>query len=212
MNDQELAEKTAKARAASTALMDRAAQPPIDYFDDLPPQEAEPATLELLTRLAKEQVEMEAEIARATVALAERQEDLNKLSRVRIPELMTTLGMEEFKLTDGSVVSVKADVKTSITEANRPAAFLWLEEHHYDGIIKTNVGLQFGKGEMEEAKKAEKVLADAGFHASTERSIHPATLKSFVKERLEDGDNIPIDVFGIFEFKQSKIKLPKAKK
>jgi hypothetical protein len=33
-----------------------------------------------------------------------------------------------------------------------------------------------------------------------------------VKERLEHGDNIPIDVFGIFEFKLAKIKLPKPKK
>src|SRR4029077_11348875 len=108
------------------------------------------------------------EINADTVALAEKQESLNRLQRVRIPEIMATLGMEEFKLTDGSVVSVKADIKTSITEANKPAAYAWLEEHNYDGIIKTNVGVQFGKGEMEDAKKAVAALEQAGYHGNME--------------------------------------------
>lgn len=186
---------------------------PIDYFDEeQAKKEVEPATLELLARLAKEQVELEAEIVRDQVAIEEKNAKLFRLQRVRIPEIMDTLGMQEFKLTDGSVVSVKEDIKTSITEANRPAAFSWLEEHQFDGIIKTNVAASFGKGEMENAKKAVEALEAAGFHGSMERNIHPATLKSFVKERLEAGDNIPVDVFGIFEFKQSKIKLPKTKK
>jgi hypothetical protein len=110
------------------------------------------------------------------------------------------------------VVSVKADVKTSITEANKPAAFAWLREHHFDGIIKMAVSLSFGKGESAAAELAVKTLHEAGYEPTQAESVHPATLKSFVKERLEDGDNIPIDVFGIFEFKQSKIKLPKTKK
>lgn len=184
----------------------------IDYFDDIPPVEAEPATLELLSRLAHESSALEKEIHADTVALEEKNSALMRLLRVRIPEIMQTLGMETFKLTDGSEVSVKADIKTGITEANKPAAFSWLEEHQFDGIIKTNVAAQFGKGEIENAKKALEALEAAGFHGSMDRSIHPATLKSFVKERLENGDAIPIDTFGIFEFKMAKIKLPKAKK
>jgi hypothetical protein len=196
-------------------VMDQAA---IDYFDDLPPVEQEQATLEVLTRLAQESIELAAEISSDTVALAEKQERLNKLERVRIPEIMDTLGIAEFKLTDGSVVSVKSDIKAGITIANQPAAFKWLEDHHFDGIIKTNVGLAFGKGEMERAKSAVDELRKAGFDgASIDRSIHSATLKSFVKERLEDAttkaeDALPMEVFGVFEFKFAKIKLPKAKK
>lgn len=196
-------------------LQDQAA---IDYFDDLPPVEQEQATLEVLTRLAQESIGLTAEINSDTVALAEKQGRLDKLERVRIPEIMETLGMAEFKLTDGSTVSVKNDIKASITIANQPAAFKWLEDHHFDGIIKTNVGLAFGKGEMERAKKAVEELSKAGFDgASIDRSVHFSTLKSFVKERLEDAtvkaeDALPMDIFGVFEFKVAKIKLPKSKK
>lgn len=186
--------------------------PPIDFFDDLPDAPVEAATLELLARLAKESTELEAEVARDTVELEEKRAKLMKLLRNRIPEIMTTLGMEEFKLTDGSVLSVKSEIQCGITEANKPAAFAWLEQEHFDGIIKTKVGAQFGKGEMEQAKQALELLEKAGFLGSMDRSVHPATLKSFVKERLENGDNIPVDTFGIFEFKLAKIKLPKPKK
>jgi hypothetical protein len=190
----------------------KSVEKPLDYFDDVPTAPVEVATLELLARLAHESSALEAEILRDSVALEEKNAALSKLMRVRIPEIMGTLGMEEFKLTDGSVVSVKADIKCGITEVNKPAAFAWLEKEHFDGIIKTNVAAQFGKGEMEKAKEALELLEKAGFSGSMDRSIHSATLKSFVKERLENGDNIPVDTFGIFEFKMAKIKLPKPKK
>jgi hypothetical protein len=47
--------------------------------------------------------------------------------------------------------------------------------------------------------------------ASLDRSIHNATLTSFVKERLAAGETLP-DAFSVFEFKEAKIKAPKAKK
>lgn len=186
--------------------------PPIDYFDDLPEKKVEVATLQLLARLANESKELEASIQTKSVDLAEDQSKLDALLRKRIPEIMKELGMEEFKLTDGSKVSVKADVKCAITEANKPKAFEWLETTNNDGIIKTKVGVDFGKGEMEEAKKAVDALHDIGLAATMDRAVHPATLKSFVKEMLENGVNIPIDVFGIFEFTVAKITLPKVGK
>ena len=185
---------------------------PIDFFDGLPNAPVEAATLELLSRLAKESTELESEIIRDSVALEEKNSKLAGLLRKRIPEIMKTLGMEEFKLTDGSVVSVKSDVKCGITEANKPAAFAWLEQYKFDGIIKTKVNTEFGKGEMDKAKAALKLLEEAGYGGAMDRTVHPATLKSFVKEQLENGTNIPIETFGIFEFDVAKIKLPKAKK
>lgn len=190
----------------------KSVESPIDFFDGLPDAPVEAATLELLARLANESTGLEREIIADTVALEEKNAKLMSLLRKRIPEIMKTLGMEEFKLTDGSVVSVKSDVKCGITEANKPAAFAWLEEKNFDGIIKTKVNTEFGKGEMESAKAALKLLEESGFHGTMDRSVHPATLKSFVKEQLENGTNIPIETFGIFEFDIAKIKLPKAKK
>lgn len=204
--------QTADLRQPGDYTVSEEKQPAIDYFDDLPPVEAEPATLQLLARLANESKQLEAEINAESVALEEKNARQAKLLRVRIPEIMKTLGMEEFKLTDGSKIGIKADVKCGITEANKPAAFEWLEANEFDGIIKTNVGVDFGKGEIEDARKAVEALEAIGAHPTMARNVHPATLKSFVKERLEKGDNIPIDTFSIFEFTVAKITLPKAAK
>jgi hypothetical protein len=122
---------------------------------------------------------------------------------------MEELGMEEFKLKDGSNISVKNVVMASISEDNKPDAFKWLEDNDFDGIIKTKVLSSFGKGEMEDAKEALDTLQKAGFEATMDRSVHAQTLKAFVRERLEVGDNIPIQTFGVFEYKLAKIVLPK---
>lgn len=185
----------------------------IDYFD-VPNEgyEQAEATLESLVKYANEMKSLEKEIADIERELAERNGRLNKISGVIIPDVMDRLGMEEFKLSDGSKVLVKTDIKCGLSEDRKPAGFAWLRENDYGGIIKTAVSLAFGKGEEQQAKEAVDVLSVAGFNAQIGDSVHPATLKSFVKERIEAGDNIPIDVFGVYEFKQTKIVLPKSRK
>jgi hypothetical protein len=191
---------------------------PIDFFEDAATEEnAPPATLERLTELARQTLILNAEIDELNIKLAEKQDKVKRNLRVIIPGIMDELGMAKFTLKDGYVIDVKNNVSASISEYNKPAAFAWLTEHGFDGIIKTNVAAQFGKGEVEEARKAVELLGEAGFSASMDQSVHPGTLKAFVKERLENaaeeiGNNIPVDVFGVFEFTEAKITAPKLKK
>lgn len=185
---------------------------PIDYFEDLGQEIAvSENTIERLTGLANAATELREKIDQMAFDLAEEQEKLVKIVRVQIPNIMAELNMKEFKMTDGRTVSVDPKLNASIPEQMRPTAYRWLEEHNYDGIIKTKVHSEFGKGEMEDAIKAREALQEAGFMASLDRNIHPATLKSFVKERLEAGDKLP-DAFSIFEYSEASIKAPKGSK
>lgn len=185
-----------------------------NYFDEPnAPTERPKATLERLADLANEARTLEAEIAAATTALEEKRADYDRIVRAHIPEIMGELGMEEFKLVDGSKVTVKQDIKCGLTEERKPAGFAWLRDTQNDGIIKTQVSLAFGKGEAKDAEKAVEALHAAGFdNAATEDSVHPATLKSFVKECLENGVSIPLDTFGVYEFKLAKITAPKTRR
>jgi hypothetical protein len=189
-------------------------QPAIDYFDDIPQasEEVQEATLARLTELAVQSKELEKQITEASVKLAELQAANDKILSGHIPTIMATLGLEEFKLQDGSKVTVKQDVKCGISEERKPAAHAWLRENEFDGIIKTNLSLAFGKGEQEAVAKAQKVLAEAGFDAAVSESVHNQTLKSFIKEQLAEGTDIPLETFGVFEFKQAKIALPRTRK
>lgn len=191
----------------------QSAPAPIDYFADIPSGDnQEPATLERLSLMAKRAVELEGELAMINGQLAEREEELNGIRRRHIPDTMVRLGMDSFKLDDGSTVGVDVKISANITVANKAAAFAWLREHNFDGLIKTKVGADFGKGESSMADAAVKALRDAGFEPSVDESVHPMTLKSFVKERLEEGEELPLDTFGVHEFKEARIKLPKTRK
>lgn len=186
----------------------------IDYFDDIPQAsgEVQAATLERLTALAVESKELGKKITEAEVALEELKAQQDRILMGHIPTIMATLGLEEFKLTDGSKVTVKEDVKCGLSEERKPAAFDWLRANQCDGIIKTAVSLAFGKGENEAVKKAMEALAEAGFEPSVSETVHPQTLKSFVKEQLEAGTNIPLETFGVYEYKVAKIALPRTRK
>lgn len=185
---------------------------PIDFFADMGEDvQVSENTIERLTGLANAATELREKIEKMAFELAEEQEALVKIVRVQIPNIMAELNMKEFKMVDGRTVSIDPKLNASIPEQNRPTAFRWLEENNYDGIIKTKVHSEFGKGEMEDAVKARDALHDAGFTASLDRNIHPATLKSFVKERLEAGDKLP-EAFSIFEYNEATIKSPKGKK
>lgn len=136
-----------------------------------------------------------------------------KLENEDLPTLMAEIGLSEFKLEDGSVVAIKEDVQCGISEARRAVALRWLVENNFGGIIKSEVRVAFESSQHDTAEEFAKSLAETfGSAVNFQEAVHPATLKSFVKERLAQGEDIPFDLFGIHPFSVAKITLPKAKK
>jgi hypothetical protein len=179
----------------------------------------EPATLERLALMTRRTDELEAEILAMTEQLAAKEAEKDKILCDLIPGIMDTLGLEEYTTVDGRKVKVSNDIKASINEANKPMAFQWLKECNYDGIIKTNVQLAFGKGEYEQALLAVQTLRDRGFSdVEIAESVHYQTLQAFVKERIADEvenevkHKLPTDLFGVFERRIAKITKPRSKR
>lgn len=139
-------------------------------------------------------------------ALRRKKEELSKLKEVDLPNAVESFGLSEFKLLDNSVVSIKEEVYAGITEENKKSAFEWLEATDNDGIIKNEVKCPFGKGQDAEAKQLVDLLAGQGFSFTNSRTIHPQTLKAFVKRQLEDGKPVPTDIFSIHIKKIAVIK------
>ena len=100
----------------------------------------------------------------------------------------------EFTLLDGSKVTIKPQYGASIKVDNRPAAYEWLREHGYDDIIKNTISCQFGRGEDDQASSFKAFAEKEGFVADQTEKIEPST-RSFVKERVENGDEFPMELF-----------------
>ena len=75
----------------------------MDYFDDLEAIAVNQTTIERLTELKLKATELSTNIQKQSVALAELEEDLKKILRAQIPNIMEELGMKEFEMEDGSV-------------------------------------------------------------------------------------------------------------
>lgn len=161
----------------------------------------------LATLLAEKKAEIEA----TERQLKDDKEAMRQIEREDLPLLMAEIGLSEIKLEDGTVVAVKEEVDSGISEANRAAAHQWLIDNGYGGLIKTEVAVQFDRGAVEEATACAAALQAQYGAATVKAVVHPQTLKSFVKEQLAAGVAIPFDLFGIFPYSVAKIQTKKGK-
>jgi len=162
--------------------------------------------LERVTKLAKQLVKQKADIAKLEERLDEAKKDMGKIEREDLPDLMAEIGVESVKLDSGETIMIASECNASISKANQSKAFAWLAKHGYAGIIKTCVSVSFGKGDHDKAEAARAALSESYEGVTLDESVHPSTLKSFVKERLEHADKIPLDLFGVFQFKKAIVK------
>lgn len=154
-------------------------------------------------------------VAQAQLALKAAQEAFEKTEREDLPLLMQEIGMSSFKLEDGTSIEISQEIQCSIKEENRAQAHRWLVDHDFGGLIKTQVVTEFGRGEIEQAAQYQKLVVERfpEHVPMVKDSVHPSTLKSFVKEQVQgEGADFPKELFSVYEFNRAKITLPKVKK
>lgn len=166
-----------------------------------------------ISGLAAVLLDRKAEVEQREEQLKAAKEELRKVEREDLPELMRSVGMSELRLDDGSRVAVADDVECHISEERKAAAHAWLEANGFGGLIKTSVEVSFGKNERAEAiafvGEVRKITARP---IDLNEGVHSATLKAFVKERLAAGEIVPFDLFGVFPFARAKVTAARKRK
>ena len=162
-------------------------------------------TTKNLSGLVRQLRVVEQEVEEAETLLKTLKSERQKLSTQMIPDLMDEMGVERVDV-DGLTVTKKQIVAASIPVDKRELAFDWLRERGLDDIIKNDVVCSFGRGQDNLAKDAFWTLKDKGLEPSTKTNIHPMTLKAFVKDRVEQGQEIDLDLFGAFLTNAVEIK------
>jgi len=166
-----------------------------------------------ITAMSEALRDAQARVATAAVVLAAAQKDQSRIELEDLPDLMKELRLKEIMLEDGSKVLLTEEVQCGITAANREAALEWLRANGYGGLIKTDLSLEFGKGEEEEARSLlGSIQKLTNRPVEIGEGVHHSTLKSFVKERREAGTQLPADLFSIHPFAKATLKAPKAAK
>tara|TARA_S200002703_G_scaffold98763_1_gene85405 strand:- start:80 stop:658 length:579 start_codon:yes stop_codon:yes gene_type:complete len=151
----------------------------------------------------------EQEVTALEQKLKDEKKALLKLTDEELPTMLAEIGLTSMKLDDGSEVTVKPTYGASILVDNRPAAYEWLREHGHDDIIKNTVACAFGRGEDDQASAFKAFAEKQGYYAEQKTEIHPQTLRAFVKERVESGDEFPMELFGAYIGQRAVVKRSK---
>lgn len=166
--------------------------------------------LKSIADVARRIRETEDEIAKVDTYLKEKKKELLKMTDEDLPSMLQELGVSSFTLDDGSKVDVKPLYGASIPVPRKEEAYKWLRDNGYDDIIKNVVSCSFGRGEDRDAANLIDAAQTLGFHPEQSESVHSSTLRAWVRERVESGDEFPMDLFGAFVGERATIKKGKA--
>jgi len=189
-------------------IMDRLERDFEETISDV--DEVDQKGLKTVAEIARKVNEKEKVIAEEEKNLKDHKKELLKLTDEDLPTMLAELGLTSFKLEDGSSISVKQTYGASIKVENRPAAFNWLRDNGYDDIIKNQITCVFGRGEDDKANSFKETAEKEGYLPQQKTEVHPQTLRAFVKERVENGEEFPMDLLGVYIGQRAVIRRGKS--
>lgn len=146
----------------------------------------------------------EKEVARLDEELKAAKELARRIAEQQIPATLEDMGLEEVTVTGGLKVKIKQSVHASPKADNREKVYDWLEEHGHGGLIKRQGVFTVGRDNEKKAKRWIKSIKS--FPGRYERKVEPSTLRSFVNQCLQDGTEIPMDLFGAYTRRIAEVK------
>ena len=162
--------------------------------------------LSIVSTLANKQLKLATEVAELEANLKAKKEELRLTSEQELPDAMQQAGLTQIKLSSGENISINEFYNAHISKANQEKAYGWLVANGHEGLIKNEVLLKFGREETGVVDETVSALQSRGLSPEVRQSVHPSTLKAFVKEQFTTGNDIPTEPFGIYIGTKATIK------
>lgn len=181
-------------------------QTEMDFETDAEETDASEGELSRIASLVDQYEHAEADVYDAEQRLKEAKQKRDQLSGVDIPSAMDEVGLSEVRLADGRPVRVESGVRASIPKKYEDQAFNWLESNGYGDLIKAELVTRAGRGELAYLRDlADSIESRYGYSNALKQTVHPQTLSAFVRERREEGESLPEDLLGVFEYRKTKV-------
>ena len=171
---------------------------PLGGFDD--------KNLKGVAKLAQDITEKEREVEQAETRLKNLKKDLQRMTEEDLPQMLAEMGVSSFKLADGSSVDIKPLYGASIPKDKVEQAHQWMRDNGFGDAIKNVVAVSFGMGEDDKAQEFADRAKSLGLIPDQKESIHPSRLRAWVKERVENGEEFPMELFGAYIGQRAVIK------
>ena len=159
-----------------------------------------------LSELCSDALRLQKEIDQGEEMVKQLKNELHVLNTKVIPDLMLSLGVKSQTLIDGSSVEIGKFMNGGLPKDDRRGrALKWLEDHDGADIIKQHINMRFGRESYKLVKKVLAALDRLEVEYESDKSVHPQTLYKYARERLENGEDIPLDLLGLFTGRVAKI-------
>lgn len=171
-------------------------------------------TLENLVTFGNRHVEIAKEIETYEDMVAALETEQKKIEEVDLPTVFQTLGMEEFKLKDGTKIKMDKKFQGGIVvkvPERRDEQLAFLRENGAADIIKNEIICSFKPGKESEAEALKKLLTEFGFSFIIKQTVHAGTLGSTIKAMAEKAKEIPLEKLGWRLFDKAEVKQPGSK-
>ena len=166
-----------------------------------------------VAKLAAKLTALDDEVSVLEQALKDKKKEKQRVEEQDLPEAMDAIGMSEFRLTTGEKISIKTFYTANITAEKKDEAFAWLDDNGHGGIIKTEVSVAFGRGDLELARKFQEYCRsfdEASIEPQFEQSVFWSTLRKFIEEQITAGnEELDRDLFGVYIGRKATVKAGK---
>lgn len=157
-----------------------------------------------VAELAYQQIQLENLTVKINDLAGKVSDALKLIKEKKLPDAIHSLGLSEFKLEDGTKISVSKVYFPSIKDEDKAEAYAWLVSTGHD-IVKSEVKVAFAKGRTQDAEEAFSALASLGMMPTKSETIHWQTFRGWAKEVMEKGLPVP-ETINIHITDQAKIK------
>lgn len=165
----------------------------------IPPGEVHLSTLMGLVNRLKATQDKLKQLERDTAATLA---DYKDLAERLIPSIMSDLQLRELRLATGETLKIQPFYYGSVAQERMPQAIEWLKARNMDGIVKREAIIPAPSDEL-----LQRISDAVGEPVAVKATIHPSTLRSFVRERIEANDNeFPRELFAASVVHQAVVK------
>ena len=136
------------------------------------------------------------EISDLEAALRDKKSSRDRYLFDLIPNQMRETGLDKVEV-DGNTVSLSTFVSGTMPKdpLQKEAALQYLTEIGCSDFIKNDVVIRFGVTQHNEAKSLQSELDDKGLNTTSKTWVEPMTLKKLIRERVENSQEIDLEMF-----------------
>lgn len=158
--------------------------------------------------LAARAIALKNEIDAVALYLGDLQKKYFTVTEKDLPEAMDAAACKTFEdAKTGKKITVKDEVRASISKPNQAEAHKWLRDNNHADLIKNEIKVPLDKGKDNIAGEILTLLKKKfDIEAERSESVHASTLSAFCREQLSKGVELPAAPLGLFIRRVAVIK------